>query len=664
MDKVDILLRNALVVSMDDDYRVFADGAVAVRGDTIVAVGETSQLVESVQAEVEVDCGGKALIPGLINAHTHAAMTLLRGLADDRRLDVWLLGYVMPVEREFVSPDFCRLGTLIACAEMIRGGVTCFADMYYFEDAVAQATAEAGMRAICSQTVLKFPAPDAASFEDSLASARDFIQRWKDHPLIVPSVAPHAAYTCTPAIMRACIDLALEFDVPLHIHIAETEQEVQQWRETYDMPVVPWLKKLGLFESKVLAAHCVHVDEGEIHTLRHAGAGVSHNPSSNLKLASGFAPVHSMLKSGLHVGVGTDGPASNNDLDMFEELRLAAFIAKAVTGDPTALPAKQAFAMATSLGAKAVHLDRITGSIEPGKRADLVLVDLRTTHNTPQYQREADAVYSRLVYAAKASDVRDVMVNGRWLMRDQELLTIDEAPLHEAAADYARRIDAYMAAREGSLYSKLVAIGGAEQEESYEVQIKVRLPDPAPILSQVAQGVVEIVRAAHYHEFDTYFEFADPSEGRLRYREDEFIDERGNVEAVRYRLTLTGPAAEREYSNSVLLSRSRFIAPAAHSLRFYREYFNPSRENEIAKDRRRWLVRFKGEEFFVNVDQLLRPPVEGYFLEIKSRTWSKRDAERKVEWIGELMQVLGVPKAEVILQEYPDLLKGPDSESS
>src|SRR3989337_2698230 len=242
MATVDRLLKNAFVLCLDEAFRLFPRGARAGRGNEIVAVGDETEIVGAYQAAETIDCGGRALLPGLVNAHTHAPMTLLRGIADDRRLDVWLLGYVMPVEREFVTPDLVRLGTWIACAEMIRGGVTCFADMYYFEDAVAQATAEAGMRAICSQTVLKFPAPDAASFEDSLASARDFIQRWKDHPLIVPSVAPHAAYTCTPAIMRACIDLALEFDVPLHIHIAETEQEVQQWRERYDMPLVPWLK--------------------------------------------------------------------------------------------------------------------------------------------------------------------------------------------------------------------------------------------------------------------------------------------------------------------------------------------------------------------------------------------------------------------------------------
>jgi 5-methylthioadenosine/S-adenosylhomocysteine deaminase len=663
MEKVDRILTNATVVTMDEAYNIYAPGALATRGNRIFAVGPMDQILAAYEADEQIDCGGKVMIPGLINAHTHAAMTLLRGLADDLRLDVWLLGYMMPVEREFVSPEFCRVGTLIACAEMIKGGTTCMADMYYFEDAVAEAVAQAGMRAVCSQTVLKFPAPDAASFEDSLAAARAFIERWKDHPLIVPSVAPHAPYTCTPDILDACHQLAGEFDVPLHIHLSETLQEVEDWRERYGMPVIPWVKKLGLLAGKVIAAHCVHIDEGEIHTLEKANTGIAHNPSSNLKLASGFAPVTEMLEAGLNVGVGTDGASSNNDLDMFEEMRLAAFIAKVVTHDPTAAPARQVLEMATRMGAKALHLDDITGSLAAGKRADLVLVDLETAHNTPHFNRELDAVYSRLVYAAKSSDVRDVMVDGRWLLRDGELQTIQLEPLLRAADEYAHQIDRFLIDREGSVLSKLIAIGGAEQEESYEVQIKVKISDPAPALAKLASGELEVVRTAHYLEYDSYFSFADPQEGRLRYREDEFVNPEGDVFNVRYRLTLTGPVAEREYPNLAMLSRSRFIAPAIHSLRFYREYFRPTAEMEIQKDRRRWLVRFEDVELFVNIDEITKPKQDGYFLEIKSRTWSRKDAELKVEKISSLLAELGVESAEVVPQEYPDLLHASDQEN-
>jgi 5-methylthioadenosine/S-adenosylhomocysteine deaminase len=654
MADVDLILTNAIVLTMDREYRIFAPGAVAVAGMGIAAVGPEHDILAAYPKAERFDCGGKALTPGLINAHTHAPMTLLRGMADDLRLDVWLLGYMMPVEREFVTPEFCRLGTLIACAESLRSGVTCFADMYYFEEAVAEAVAQAGMRAVCSQTVLKTPSPDAASYEDSLESARSYISRWKDHPLVIPSVAPHAPYTCTPEILQACTDLAVEFDVPLHTHLSETLDEVEQWRELYDMPVIPWVKKQGLLEAKVLAAHCVHIDDGEIHTLEHAGVGVAHNPSSNLKLSSGFAPVVEMLEAGLNVGIGTDGPASNNDLDMFEEMRLASFVAKAVSGDPTALPARQAFEMATHMGARALHLGHLTGSLEPGKRADLILIDLGSLHSLPQFDRDPNALYSRLVYATKSTDVADVMVNGRWLMRDRVLQTIDEASLVTAAAEVARRIDAFLIQREGSLLTKLVAIEGAQQEESYEIQIKVRLQDPAPVL--VGSGVesLEVVRKAHYQEYDTYFSFQDPAQGRLRYREDEFVDDVGTVFNVRYRLTLTGPA--REYDHSVPLSRSRFIAPATHSLRFYREYFQPVRETEINKDRRRWLVRFHGKEFFVNLDRILKPALEQTYLEIKSRTWSRGDAEEKAGLILELMEVLGAGEAQVVKDEYPDLV--------
>src|SRR3954449_9301163 len=378
--RCDLLLTGALVVTMDERFTMYASGAVAISGETIVAVGDVAGDFEAAET---IDCRGRVVMPGLINAHTHAPMTLLRGVADDLRLDVWLMGYMMPVEREFVRPDFVALGTRLACAEMIRSGTTCFADMYYFEDAVAAAAAAAGMRALCAQTILKFRAPDAASFEDALERAHAFILRWQGHALVTPAVAPHAPYTCTTEILRSSAELASEFDVPLHIHLAETALEVEQSRRDHGMPVIPWVKKQRLFDARVLAAHCVHVDEGEMRTLKDAGAGVAHNPTSNLKLGSGVAPIAKMLDIGVRVGIGTDGAASNNDLDMFEEVRLAALLAKGSGGDPTALPARDALAMATRSGARAIHLDHLTGSLEQGKRADLIVVDLDRLHNVP-----------------------------------------------------------------------------------------------------------------------------------------------------------------------------------------------------------------------------------------------------------------------------------------
>jgi 5-methylthioadenosine/S-adenosylhomocysteine deaminase len=652
MPTCDLRLANALVLTMDDTFSVWEHGAVAITGDTIVAVGEAALAWD---ARDTVDCGGRILMPGLVNAHTHVPMTLLRGLADDLRLDVWLMGYVMPVEREFVSPDFVRLGTGLACAEMIRSGITCFADMYYFEEAVAEATVEAGMRALCGQTVLKFPSPDAGSFEDSLEHARDFVSRWKGHPLIVPAPAPHAPYTCTPEILRACADLAVEFDVPLHTHLSETLLEVEQWRKNHGMPVVPWVKKQGLFDARVLAAHCVHIDEGEMRTLRNARAGVAHNPSSNLKLGSGVAPVTKMLDAGLTVGIGTDGPASNNDLDMFEEVRLAALLAKGTSGDPTALPARDALMMATRMGAQALHLGELTGSIETGKRADLILLDPGPLHNSPHFAREPLAIYARIVYASKSTDVTDVMCNGRWLMRDRRLLTLDEAALAEAARDYAKRIDAFLIHREGSILRKLVAIGGAVEEESFEVQAKARIASSEPVLAALAREEIAVIKERRYHQYDTYFVFEDVSQGRLRYREDEYLDEQGRVTGFRARLTLTGQAREAEFG-SVLLFRSRYLAPATHSRRFYREYFKPLDELEVDKERRRWLVGFKGAEFYVHLDKLKNPPEPGYFVEVKSRTWSRRDAQDKAALIAELVRFLGADADSTLSDGYVDLL--------
>jgi len=652
---VDLLLVNAHVLTMDEKFTSFTDGAVSIKDDKIIAVGSRSEVEEKYSATAIFDCGGKVLMPGLVNAHTHVPMTLLRGLADDLRLDVWLMGYMLPVEREFVSPDFVRLGTLLGCAEMIRSGITTFADMYYYEESVAIATADAGMRAMCSQTVLKLPTPDASSFEESLAAARDFITRCKGHPLIVPSVAPHAPYTCTAEILKATAALALEFDVPLHTHIAETALEVENMRNDQGMPVVPYVKKQGLFEAKVLAAHCVHIDEGEMRTMLHAGAGISHNPSSNLKLGSGFAPVRKMLDTGLNVGIGTDGPASNNDLDMFEEVRLAAFVAKGHSGDPTALPARIALAMATRLGARAMHIGDVTGSLEPGKRADLILVDVNPIHNSPRFQRDPNGTYAQLVYASKATDVTDVMVNGKWLMRNRVLLTLQEEDLILHSQEYARKIDVFLINREHSVLSKLIAIGGAMEEESFEVQIKIPIPDVAPVLKALENPDIEIMRTRHYHQYDTYFLFDDPDEGRLRYREDDFIDEQGQVTNVRSRLTLIGADSEGHFPQEVLLSRSRYLAPATHSLRFYREYFKPEREVEIEKDRLRYLVDYEDLEFFINVDRLIKPEL-GYFLEVKSRTWSRKDAEIKSKLAASLVNILGASADEALKKDYFDVV--------
>ncbi len=653
--KVDTLLTNAIVLTMDGKLNQYDPGAVAVKDDMIVAVGTETEITAEYSANETIDCGGKVLMPGLVNAHTHVPMTLLRGLEDDLRLDVWLMGYMLPVEREFVTPEFVRLGTLLACAEQIRSGVTTFNDMYFFEDDIAQATADAGMRAVCGQSVMKYPAPDAQSYEVSLAYAREFIKKWKGHPLIVPAVAPHAPYSTTPEILRTCANLAKEFDVPLHIHISETAFEVQTMRDEQGMPVVPYIKKQGVLEAKVIAAHCVHIDYGEMKTLKHVNAGIAHNPSSNLKLASGFAPVQKMLDTGLNVGIGTDGPASNNDLDMFEEVRLASFVAKASSNDPTVVPAATALLMATRMGAQALHIGHLTGSLEPGKRADLILVDTSPVHNSPRFRRNPNNAYAQLVFASKSTDVTDVMVNGKWLMRAHELLTLNEADLLKQASEIAKKIDAFLIEREQSVLSKLIALGGSMEQESFEVQVKVKVTEPAQLVENMKRAEIRIDAYKHYHQYDEYYMFEDPSQGRLRFREDNLINEKKDVENVRSRLTLLGQQREDEVTQEVLLSRSRFLAPAVHTSRFYREYFKPTQVIPIEKDRLRWHISYKDTEFFVNLDHMKQPDMR-HFLEIKSRTWSRKDADLKAELVKELLHLLGVGDAEVVTQDYIEIL--------
>jgi 5-methylthioadenosine/S-adenosylhomocysteine deaminase len=658
-NKVDSILTNGIVITLDDAFHQYQPGAVAIRGDAIAAVGDADQITANYSANEVIDCAGCCIMPGLINCHTHTPMTLLRGLADDLRLDVWLYGYMLPAEQKFVSPEFVRLGARLACAEMIRSGVTCVNDMYYFEDDVAQTIAEAGMRALCSQTIMNYPTPDAASADESLDFTEKFIQKWKGHPLIVPVIAPHAPYTCSGALLHQCAEIAVKYDVPLHIHISETFQEVEDSRREHGMPVVNWVKKNGLLEAKVIAAHCTAIDAGEMRTLKNAGATVSHNPSANLKLASGIANVTQMLAIGLNVGIGTDGPASNNDLDHFEEMRLVALLAKGSTRDPLTVPAKMALRMATNMGAWALHIGRLTGSLEAGKRADVIVLNLNQLHSTPQYSRitpNSDAIYTQIVYSSHSSDVRDVFVNGKCLMRDRKLLTLNEDELKTRSNEVAKHIITFLSEREGDVLRKLAAIGGVQQEESFEVQVKARVEDPAPIIAAIDSGDIHIVRHVHYRQYDTYFYFED-APSRLRYREDERVDEKGNVAGSRYRLTLVSGQSEREFPHSILLSRVRFMAPADRSLRFYREYFKPEREVTVEKDRLRWEVLYEDEELFINIDRMVNPARDGYFLEIKSRTWSKRDAERKAQAIGKLLARFSVSDEAVLRQEYVEIAR-------
>lgn len=655
MEQVDTILTGGTVVTMNQQFDVIQDGAVAIRAEKIVGIGTSAEIAAQFQAERNVDCRGQYILPGLVNAHTHVPMTLLRGLADDLRLDVWLMGYIMPTEREFVTPEFCRLGTGLACAEMIRSGITSFADMYYFEADVAAATAEAGLRGVLGQSVLKFPTPDADTYESSLEYAAKFIEKWRGHPLITPAVAPHAPYSTTDDILKDCARIATKYDVPVLIHIAETKFEVEDNLRAYGVTVIPWVESTGLLDAKVLAAHCVHINRDEMRLMHDQHTTVAHCPTSNLKLASGIAPVMDMLENGLTVGIGTDGTASNNDLDMFEEVRLAAILAKTEANDPTALPARQALLMATRQGAEALFMGDKTGSLEVGKLADVITMDAKPVHNMPHFDRDPNAIYSRIVYAGKSGDVRHVLCNGQWLMQDRQLLTVKETELIQQAESYSQKVDAFLRAREQDILSKLLVIGGLEQSESFEVQVKAVLRDESKLEQLLKHKDVQVLKPVHYRQYDTYFLFDDPAKGRVRYREDDAIDENGEVSSVRSRLTLTMPTKEREFSSAVLLSHSRFISDADRPLRFYREYFKADQERELEKDRRRWHIHYQGVLFYVNVDRVLKPALPATFIEIKSRTWSAVDAENKAHRIQEMLKIIGISADDIIQEEYLEM---------
>jgi 5-methylthioadenosine/S-adenosylhomocysteine deaminase len=655
-EAVDLLLINGTVVTMDPDFTVYQQGAVAVRGREIVAVGEAADLAARYTARETIDCPGYAIIPGLINAHGHVPMSLLRGLVADVQLDVWLFGYMFPVESRFVDANFSYVGGLLSCAEMIRGGTTTFVDMYYFEDQVARAADESGMRAICGQTVMRLPTPDAPSYDDGLERARRFIEQWRGHDRVTPTIAPHAPYTCTDAIYREAAALCRRYGLPLITHIAETGREVTELRAERGVSPVGYAAQVGIFDVPCIAAHCVHVTEEDIQILRERGVGVASCPSSNLKLASGIAPLRRFIEAGVKIGLGTDGPASNDDQDMWTEIHLAALLPKGTSGDPTVVPAHEALALATSLGAKAVHLDHLVGSLVPGKRADIAIVELGRLHSAPRYHYAPEAIYSHLVYSARAGDVRDVLVDGCWLMRDRRLLTVDEKAVLEHAQAIANRIDAFLIEREEHLLDKILAIGGVQPTELFEVQVKAQISEATAdrIITLLSDPSITITKASERTQYDTYFLWNDVDKGRIRLREDHRLDPGARLDP-KYTITLTAPAVRGEYSSAILLGRARYTARADQTLRFYREYFQPDHIIDIEKRRRRWRIIYNGEDFALNVDTLVGHRQPGPYLEIKSRTWSRKDADHKAALIGELLQLFGVEESALVKQEYVDL---------
>jgi 5-methylthioadenosine/S-adenosylhomocysteine deaminase len=431
-EPADWILAARWVVTMDPQHRLIENGAVAVKGGRIAAAGARADIDKRFQAAQRIDRPEAILAPGLVNTHTHAPMSLFRGIADDLRLQDWLEKYIFPAEAGNVNPEFVRWGARLAALEMMLSGTTTFTDMYYFEEVVAEAAREAGLRGVLGETVMSFPTPDAKTPAEALARTEKFIRRFRQDELIVPAVAPHALYTNSDETLRACRALANQYGVPVLIHLSETRRENDEAVARRGMSPTRALDSLGLFNGRTVAAHCVWVDAADRAILKSRGVGCAHCPSSNMKLSSGVAPVTAMLEEGLNVGLGPDGPAgSNNDFNMFEEMDLAAKLQKAITGDPRALPAEKAFEMATLGGARVLGMEKEIGSIEAGKRADLIAIRIDRAHALPLY-----GVYSQLVYALKGSDVRDVMVGGKLIVRDGASLTLRAPGILSKAREY------------------------------------------------------------------------------------------------------------------------------------------------------------------------------------------------------------------------------------
>ncbi|MBK9164670.1 MAG: amidohydrolase [Acidobacteria bacterium] len=434
--RVDMLIVGGTVVTMDGSRRVIVDGAVAISGDTITAVGTRAELTRSHKATRTIDASGKVIVPGLINTHTHIPMTLFRGIGDDMDLQEWLTKYIFPAEAKNVDEAFVRAGTRLGLAEMIRGGTTTYADMYYFEDAIADETSKAGVRGVLGQTVIDFPVPDAKTFAEGLEVTEKFIKKWQGHALITPAIAPHAPYTVSENNLTDARAMSDRLKAPLLIHLAEADTETKAIQEKYDgKRPIEFLESINFFNDRTIAAHVVHANEAELDILKRRNVGIGHNPHSNMKLASGVAPVPMMLAKDMNVGLGTDGAASNNDLNLWEEMDTAAKLHKVFSSDPKVVSAVQVFEMATIRGARALHMADSIGSIEASKLADIVIVDMDGLHQTPMYN-----IYSHLVYATKSTDVRTVIIHGRIVMQDRRLLTLNENAIKTEAIAYRKKI--------------------------------------------------------------------------------------------------------------------------------------------------------------------------------------------------------------------------------
>lgn len=431
----DYLIINGLLVAMDEEFRIIENGAMAINDGVIVELGHTPDLIDAYKARHLIDAKGKLVIPGLINTHTHSPMTIFRGYADDLHLREWLFDHIFPVEAQFVNPENIRTGTRLAIAEMLLGGTTTFNDMYFYADEMARVVDQVGIRAILTESLIDFAVPNNPTPDHAMRTSEELIAKWAGHPLITIGVSAHAPYTTSAKVIKGGKELADKHNVPFNIHVAETRGEVEFTQREFGLSPVEYLESIGVLDSRVVAAHCVHLSPSDIEIFARRGVGVAHNPQCNMKLASGVAPVPAFLDAGVKVGIGTDGVASNNNLDLFDEIRSAAFIHKLHNDDPTVINARSAFEMATIGAARVLGMDKIIGSLEVGKRADVVIVDMDQPHAHPVYN-----IYSLIVYSMRGSDVETVLVDGRLMVHKRKLITLDLGRLYQKVDSLAKRI--------------------------------------------------------------------------------------------------------------------------------------------------------------------------------------------------------------------------------
>ena len=435
MQEIDIIINGGKILLLDPQNTCLNNSALAINGSAIIAIGSIEEINKKYHAKKVIDTLDSLVMPGFINCHTHAAMTCFRGIADDLELMDWLNNYIFPAEAKNVNKDLAYWGSLLACAEMIKSGTTTFCDMYIFEDETARAAKSAGMRCLIGEVLFDFPSPNIKTSQSVIDYTRMIIEKWQKDPLINIIVEPHALYTCSPALLNDAKKLADDYQVPLGIHLLENKSEKEQLRQKFGKEAVIFLKEIGYLNNRLLAFHCVCLSAEDMRLFADYGVNVSHNPASNMKLASGIAPVPDMLKAGVKVGLGTDGCASNNNLDMIKEMSTAAKLHKVARLDPTVMDAKTVVRMATINGAKALGMNKITGSLEVGKKADIIIIGLNKPHLTPLYNE-----YSHLVYAANGADVDTVFINGKLVMENRQLLTIDEAEVMQRVREIALNI--------------------------------------------------------------------------------------------------------------------------------------------------------------------------------------------------------------------------------